>query len=58
MLHTNTLASKGPSGDPIATPSASADPGARFSEVPIVNGPVKLLLFAYKIEISIVLHLT
>ena len=31
-------------------------PGARFSKVPIINGPVKLLLFAWKIEVSIVLH--
>ena len=35
-----------------------ADPGARFSKVPIINGPAKLLLFAYKIEISTVVHLT
>ena len=33
-------------------------PGARFSKVPIINGPVKLLLFTCKIEVSIVLHLT
>ena len=32
--------------------------GARFSKVPIINGPVKLLLFSCKIEVSIVLHLT
>ena len=31
-------------------------PGARFSKVPIINGPVKLLLFTWKIEVSIVLH--
>ena len=34
------------------------EPGARFSKVPIINGPVKLLLFACKIEVSIVLHPT
>ena len=33
-------------------------PGARFSKVPIINGPGRLLLFAVKIEVSIVLHLT
>ena len=33
-------------------------PGARFSKVPIINGPVKLLLFTCKVEVSIVLHLT
>ena len=33
-------------------------PGARFSKVPIVNGPGKLSLFTLKIEVSIVLHLT
>ena len=31
-------------------------PGARFSKVPIINGAVKLLLFTWKIEVSIVLH--
>ena len=31
--------------------------GARFSKVSIINGPVKLLLFSCKIEVSIVLHL-
>ena len=31
------------------------EPGARFS---IINGPVKLLLFTCKVEVSIVLHLT
>ena len=36
---------------------ASLGPGARFSKEPIINGPVKLLLFTYKIEVSIVLHL-
>ena len=30
---------------------------ARFSKVPIINGPVKLL-FTCKVEVSIVLHLT
>ena len=33
-------------------------PGARFSEVPIINGPGKLSPFTVKIEVSIVLHLT
>ena len=32
-------------------------PGARFSKVPIINGPGKLSPFALKIEVSIVLHL-
>ena len=32
------------------------DPGARFSKFPIINGPVKLLLFTWKIKVSIVLH--
>ena len=34
------------------------NPGARFSKVPIINGPVKLLLFTCKVKVSIVLHLT
>ena len=38
--------------------SSNAGPGARFSKVPIINGPVKLLWFTCKIEVSIVLHLT
>ena len=33
-------------------------PGARFSKVPIINGPGKLFPFTLKIEVSIVLHLT
>ena len=33
-------------------------PGARFSKVPLINGPGKLLPFTLKIEVSIVLHLT
>ena len=32
--------------------------GARFSKVPTINVPVKLLLFTCKIEFSIVLHLS
>ena len=32
--------------------------GDCFSKVPIIYGPVKLLLFTCKIEVSIVLHLT
>ena len=34
------------------------NPGARFSKVPIINGPGKLSPFTLKIEVSIVLHLT
>jgi len=33
-------------------------PGARFSKVPIINGPGKLSPFTLKIEVSIVLHTT
>ena len=33
-------------------------PGARFSKVPIINGPVKLLLFTCKIEVTVFLHRT
>ena len=33
-------------------------PGARFSKVPIINGPGKLSPFTLTIEVSIVLHLT
>ena len=33
-------------------------PGARFSKVPIINGPGKQLPFTLKIDVSIVLHLT
>ena len=32
--------------------------GERFLKIPIINGPVKLLLFTSKIEVAIVLHLT
>ena len=32
--------------------------GARFSKVPMINGPVKLHWFTCKIEVSKVLHLT
>ena len=28
-------------------------PGARFSKAPVINGPVKLLLFTCKIEVSV-----
>ena len=38
--------------------SLVARPGARFSKVPIINGPGKLLPFTLKIEGSIVLDLT
>ena len=37
---------------------ANCAPGARFSKVPIINGPGKLSPFTVKIEVSIVLHLT
>ena len=37
---------------------AFAEAGARFSKVPIINGPGKLSPFTVKIEVSIVLHLT
>ena len=33
-------------------------PGARFSKVPIINGPGKLSPFTLKIEVSIVFYLT
>ena len=42
---------------PLRTISAS-EPGARFSKVPVINGPGKLSRFPLKIEVSIVLHLT
>ena len=32
-------------------------PGARLSKVPIINGPGELLLFTFKIEVSIVLQI-
>ena len=32
-------------------------PGARFSKIPIINGPGNLSPFTLKIEVSIVLHL-
>ena len=32
-------------------------PGTRFSKVSIINGPGKLLLFTFKIEVSIVLQI-
>ena len=38
--------------------TSSFYPGARFSKVPIINGPGKLSPFTFKIEVSIVLHLT
>ena len=37
--------------------SGIKDPGARFSKVPIINGPGKPLPFTLKVEVSIVLHL-
>ena len=33
-------------------------PGARFSKVPIINGPDKLLPFTLKTGVTVVLHLT
>ena len=33
-------------------------PGARFSKVPIINGPDKLSPFTFTMKVSIVLHLT
>ena len=39
-------------------PGPKGGPGARFSKVPIINGPGKLSRFPLKIEVSIVLHLT
>ena len=38
--------------------AASASGPLQFSKLPIINGPLKLLVFTCKIEISIVLHLT
>ena len=38
--------------------SRRSSPGARFSKVPIINVPAKLLLFSSKIEVSIAWHLT
>ena len=38
-------------------PTYEMAPGARFSKVPIINGPGKLSPFTVKIEVSIVLHL-
>ena len=38
--------------------SRLSSPGARFSKVPIINVPAKLLLFSSKIEVSIAWHLT
>ena len=32
--------------------------GAGFSKAPIINGPLKLLLFTCRLEVSIVLHQT
>ena len=38
--------------------SRSSSPGARFSKVPIINVPAKLVLFTSKIEVSVAWHLT
>ena len=48
----NSLSPSGALNDAIGTA------GARFSKVPIIKGPVKLMLFTFKIEVSIVLHQT
>ena len=40
------------------TSAEISSPGARFSKVPIINGPGKLSPFTLRIEVSIVLHLT
>ena len=40
------------------TSSVFHRPGARFSKVPIINGPGKLSPFTLKIEVSIVFYLT
>ena len=39
-------------------PAILGGPGARFSKVPIINGPGKLSRLPLKIEVSTVLHLT
>ena len=58
---------RGPSRDPYQTVSTvfhikyfenrPLEPGARFSKVPIINGPGKPSPFILKIEVSKVLHL-
>ena len=47
-----------PPGSPISDQKMSFctpvfRPGARFSKAPVINGPVKLLLFTCKIEVSV-----
>ena len=42
----------------ISEENVNEGPGARFSKVPIINGPGKLSPFSLKIEVSIVLHVT
>ena len=44
--------------NPVVSSKTIPDSGARFSKVPIINGPAKLLPFTLKIEVSVVLHLT
>ena len=39
-------------------PPPKPSPGARFSKVPVINGPGKLSPFTLKTEVSIVLHIT
>ena len=48
-LHGDTRRARGP---------RDLVPGARFSKVPIINGPGKSSPFILKIEVSNVLHLT
>ena len=45
-------------GHTLTSTSITRGPGARFSKVPIINGPGKLLPFTLKIEVSVLLHLT
>ena len=47
-----------PAANYMAVADPAEGPGARFSKVPIINGPGKLSPFTLKIEFSIVLHLT
>ena len=58
-----TCAPGSPNPDPISDQNKMSistpvfRPGARFSKVPIINGPGELSPFILKIEVSIVLHL-
>ena len=44
---------RAPSNDPRSDCGTHLGSGARFSKVPIINGPVKLLSFICKIEVSV-----